>query len=747
MKYYLFVIMIFPLLSFNKPDFDKRSDGSFILPASQLGPIYFFYNVPSRIRLNEGVDLSFSRSSLISLYRYKLEIPAGKVTRIDKNLMLWSSWKTEDFAKIIIPNLDIPGTYKFVIEYRTGSGDMTKMFEKGFEVNSTIEVASNVISKPRTTQPSPEPSIKPGSLARKTAQVTTGPKDKPISQTTALTGNKESRTPDTHERKTGTSAAENAAVPKDAHSATKLVVSSTPAKQTTINRVTRPVKNSKRNTPQIEKLTFPSSDITLFVSNNVISADRPVNYHFIGSDATRVINKSESASPAKELVYIEKLSIYKPANSFIEFENINLRHELAAYNPPLIKIDEQAIIEESSYDDLNTSVINKIPVATDFSLIFKNDTLINHSELISEKHEYQLEPLTASVETIAGTSLSVIPENDVFTFIPGTVDNIATLNYNDLLLKAIEENDTALFRKSILNGGGNGLIGSNGGNVFHILNGTLGNEYSVSILKKNGISIDKQDDNGNSPLHIAILNGDFEYTRFLINQGADMNIKNNTDLSPLHLTAFLNSHQISGYLMEKGAVVDIKGNSGYTPLHIASELNNYTLVKQLLNHGAKTKHKTDQKLSPASIAKIQKNDEIFRLLTRSGNRENKTDTVDFTWNMKYHVLDPRFKFTLIYNNDLAAKRQLFSLAQIITAPLAVILSAGVVYIKSEANHYYSLSEIAETEEEARTLYNKTKKLDRSAYITAGVSLISAYGFIHSTLRKKNVTGRMYKTFK
>ncbi|NMC39297.1 MAG: hypothetical protein GYA41_13340, partial [Bacteroidales bacterium] len=287
MKYYLFAIMIFPLLSFNKPDFDKRSEESIILPASQLGPIYFFYSVPSRIRLNERVDLSFFRSSMITIYRYKLETPAGTVTKIDKNLMLWSPWKTEDHSNIIIPNLDIPGTYKFIIEYRTSSGDITKRFEQGFEVKPASEVAGNVMSRPRTIQPSPEPSVKPGNLARETAQITTGSKNKPIPHTTTITGNKESRTPAPQERKTGTSATENAALPKDTQSVKKPGISSTPAKQATISKVSRPVNASKRNTPQIEKLTFSSSDIILFVSNNVISGDRPVNYHFKESDTNR----------------------------------------------------------------------------------------------------------------------------------------------------------------------------------------------------------------------------------------------------------------------------------------------------------------------------------------------------------------------------------------------------------------------------------------------------------------------------
>ena len=145
MRYYLF-LMIFSLISFNRVNFAYKSNEALIPVISQLGPIYFFYTVPSRIKLNDRVDLSFSKSSLINTYRYRLEIPEGGVTAIDKNVVLWSAWKTEDFTKIVIPGLDIAGAYRFIIEYKTGAGTETKKFEKVFEVYSVNPVADNIIT-------------------------------------------------------------------------------------------------------------------------------------------------------------------------------------------------------------------------------------------------------------------------------------------------------------------------------------------------------------------------------------------------------------------------------------------------------------------------------------------------------------------------------------------------------------------------------------------------------------------------
>ncbi|HPM18280.1 MAG: hypothetical protein GT598_05710 [Bacteroidales bacterium] len=104
------------------------------------------------------------------------------------------------------------------------------------------------------------------------------------------------------------------------------------------------------------------------------------------------------------------------------------------------------------------------------------------------------------------------------------------------------------------------------------------------------------------------------------------------------------------------------------------------------------------------------------------------------------------RFSLPYNNALVAKRQRYTITQAVTVPIAAILSAGTAYLKSEANKYYSLSKIAETEEQARALYDKTRKLDTSVYVTGSLTLASVYGFIHSTIGKRKVTGKMYKTF-
>jgi len=329
------------------------------------------------------------------------------------------------------------------------------------------------------------------------------------------------------------------------------------------------------------------------------------------------------------------------------------------------------------------------------------------------------------------------------------VERSTAPKYEMLLAEAIEKRDTALFRESIQNGAGIILKGKNGGNIFHLMNETFAGENLISMLKNKGFSINETDNSGNSPLHLAILSGENRYARSLINQGADLNIKDNMELSPLHLAVLLNDEEVVDELLKKGADIDLKGNTGYTPLHIASEMNYIEIANNLLLKGAKNGIKTKQGLSPKTIAKIQANDEMVRLIMKKGSdtlSTAKSNSVRSIIKLNSGNQNPIIEFNLPYDKELAKKRQFNKMVQIISIPVFGLSTAYAVYLKTQANHYYSLSRIAETEVLAKYYYDKTVRFDTFAYISGGISLVSAYGFIHSTIKKLGLTKRMVKTF-
>ena len=262
-----------------------------------------------------------------------------------------------------------------------------------------------------------------------------------------------------------------------------------------------------------------------------------------------------------------------------------------------------------------------------------------------------------------------------------------------------------------------------------------------------GSSTSDSDNDGNTQLHIAIAAGDNEYARWLIEKGTETNVLNNLGLSPLHVAALLDNRTIAADLLRAGAVIDMKGPSGYTALHIASEMDHTGIAADLVFNGAKQGIKTEQGLTAASISRIQGNGELSKLISRrdSGLIELvvKTERPESAVNLNERLFAD---FDLPYDNSMVRRMKFNKTVRIISVPLTAAATASFIYFRTEAQQNLSLSRIAETEEMAKKLYDKSLSCDRNSYISGGVSLVSVYGFIQSTIRKKSITQKMRKTF-
>jgi len=574
MKYCLLFIIIFYGFNIKKDDYslksEKHSITGILLP--QKDPFYFLNNVPSKVKLLDKVDLSFFRNQLIVFqYRYRIEIPKGVESGIDRNLIKWSSWINSDLTPVIITRLDQEGGYKLIIEYRTSASKEIKRFERIFYVYKPY------------------------------------PLNIPIA-----TGNKVPAVISKSERKSNT-----------------VVTGAIAAK---------PVA------------AFPA----VVSASSAKTAD---NASPVAINST----KTRNSSPDKQL----------------DFKNLRISIH---FIPEVESVSANPVVEKSNTQNEKT------------------DKTSNDQE--------------------------------------------------NSLAKAIEKGDTSQISELIKTGAGSGLKDENGGNIFHLLNGSLASEYLISTLKTRGFSINETDNFGNSPLHKAIISGDSVYVRSLINQGSDLNLKNNMELAPLHLAVFLNNGIVVKELLLKNADINSKGNTGYTPLHIAAEKNYPEITLDLLSGGAREKIKTSQGFSAKTIAKIQNNVEILQLFKGayvSSNFMNQAQQKN-TSGLNPEKQSVFIDFNLPYDQKLSKKRQLNNFIQILTIPVFTISSAFSIFFKTEANKYYELSKIAETEEMAKVYYDKMTRYDNSTYISAGISMVSVYGFIHSTLKKKNISRKMIKTF-
>jgi len=60
------------------------------------------------------------------------------------------------------------------------------------------------------------------------------------------------------------------------------------------------------------------------------------------------------------------------------------------------------------------------------------------------------------------------------------------------------------------------------------------------VLIENGADINSKNDDGETPLHRSVANGRDECVRLLLSHGADMDAKSNSDLTPEQLSALSN---------------------------------------------------------------------------------------------------------------------------------------------------------------------------------------------------------------
>ncbi|XP_042868936.1 ankyrin repeat domain-containing protein 11-like isoform X3 [Penaeus japonicus] len=98
--------------------------------------------------------------------------------------------------------------------------------------------------------------------------------------------------------------------------------------------------------------------------------------------------------------------------------------------------------------------------------------------------------------------------------------------------------------------------------------------------------VNKRNERGETPLHVAAIKGDTERISQLITQGADVNATDYAGWSALHEACNRGFYGVSKLLIEAGADVDAKGLDNDTPLHDACVNNHFKLVRLLLRCGA-----------------------------------------------------------------------------------------------------------------------------------------------------------------
>lgn len=117
-----------------------------------------------------------------------------------------------------------------------------------------------------------------------------------------------------------------------------------------------------------------------------------------------------------------------------------------------------------------------------------------------------------------------------------------------------------------------------------------------------------------APLIIAVLNGNIEYTSELLQNGVDVDVRDQNGNSALHIAASKGYKKIAEMLLLYGATIDAPNFELATPLHYAAANNYKDLTQYLLNMNANKSAVNKYNQSPQDFARLFNSHEVIPIL-------------------------------------------------------------------------------------------------------------------------------------
>jgi erythromycin esterase len=191
--------------------------------------------------------------------------------------------------------------------------------------------------------------------------------------------------------------------------------------------------------------------------------------------------------------------------------------------------------------------------------------------------------------------------------------NVKNENGRTPLHLAVSRNNTDL-AKLLLSASGSDP------NSLH-MTAAAGNLTSIQRLIDQGADVNVKDEVGWTPLIWATCMGEIESLKLLIAQGADVTIPTNNQRTALHRAVYAGDNNIAQILITHGADLDAKDRQGYTPLHMAVGEGQNEAVELLIAKGADVNTNV-QGMTPLFLAVAGGQKELVEILIANGANSN-----------------------------------------------------------------------------------------------------------------------------
>lgn len=136
-------------------------------------------------------------------------------------------------------------------------------------------------------------------------------------------------------------------------------------------------------------------------------------------------------------------------------------------------------------------------------------------------------------------------------------------------------------------------------------------------IEEDGKNLERHSSDGFTPLILACYFDNFEIARWLIENGADPDLRanNQSGVSPLNSAVAASSQEIVELLLEAGADPDAAQQSGITPLHSAAHSGDRQICELLIKNGARVMQRSEDGRNAIDFASEKGYEDIVRLLS------------------------------------------------------------------------------------------------------------------------------------
>ncbi|GFT78303.1 ANK_REP_REGION domain-containing protein [Nephila pilipes] len=147
----------------------------------------------------------------------------------------------------------------------------------------------------------------------------------------------------------------------------------------------------------------------------------------------------------------------------------------------------------------------------------------------------------------------------------------------------------------------------------------FGDTNVTKLLLEEGANIDIKDQNKNTSLHLAASNGHTDIVKLLMEKGSDLSVVNKEGNTSLHLAASNGHTDIAKLLLEKGSDLSVVNKGGNTSLHLAASNGHIDTVKFLMEEGSDLSVVNKEGNTSLHLAASNGHTDIVKLLVEKGS--------------------------------------------------------------------------------------------------------------------------------